>query len=68
MNSPVSTTLEHVRIVTPDADNQHLGGELLPKRDYEKRHGYVYLTVKRDRPELSVAVVVLDLTTRKNVF
>ena len=37
MNSPVSTTLEHVRIVTPDADNQHLGGELLPKRDYEKR-------------------------------
>ena len=40
----------------------------LAKKIVKKRHGYVYLTVKRDRPELSVAVVVLDLTTRKNVF
>lgn len=37
MDSPVSTTVEHVRIVSPDFDEQYLGGELLPKTDFEKR-------------------------------
>lgn len=38
MNSPVATTLEHVRIASPDTDDQLVGDELLAKADFEKRY------------------------------